>query len=144
MKDKGKITGETGLQPPEDGIGERIKSARQRPGYDLSVEALSRLCRECDAQSQGITASTLLRYEQGKVLPGAREIRILCNALDVSADWLLTGDENPMGLSLSEGLALLDRVIKDRRSQENPFYKERGLDIVKAELIRKAKIPQKR
>lgn len=131
--------------PPEHGIGDRIKEARQRPNYDLSVEALSRLCRESDGESQGIAPTTLLRYEQGKVLPGAREIRILCDALDVSADWLLFGVENPMGITLSEGLTLLAEVIEDRQNHNNPLHRRRGsIDFIRSEKIRLAKVPQKR
>ena len=130
---------------PEEGIGARIKEARQRPDYDLSVEALSRLCREFDPQGQGITPTTLLRYEQGKVMPGARELRVLCDALDVSADKLLFGMENPMDLSLSEGLRVLARLIADNEAKENPLRRKRGVpDTVKSEKIRLAKIPKKR
>lgn len=45
---------------------------------------------------KGLTPTMLARYEKGvnekPVLPGARELRILCGALNVSADWLLLGD----------------------------------------------------
>lgn len=34
---------------------------------------------------------SIIRYEAGDSLPGARELRILCNALWVSPTWLLTG-----------------------------------------------------
>lgn len=130
---------------PEEGIAARIKEARQRPGYDLSVEALSRLCKEFDGQGQGITATTLLRYEQGKVLPGARELRVLCDALDVSADWLLFGAENPMDVSLFEGLKVLAQLIHEKDTSENLMRRKRGnLDSVRAEKIRLAKVPQKR
>lgn len=130
---------------PEEGLATRIKEARQRSDYDLSVEALSRLCKECDGQGQGITATTLLRYEQGKVLPGAREIRVLCDALGVSADWLIFGVENPMGVSLSEGLRVLSQMIHDKDACENPLRPKRGeLDVVKREKIMLAKVPQKR
>ncbi len=131
--------------PPEEGAGARIREARLRPAYDLSIEALSRLCKEYDRQGQGITSTTLLRYEQGKVLPGAREIRVLCDALDVSSDWLLFGVENPMDITLSEGLALLRDVIEDRQSHLDPLRRRRGaIDMVRDEKIRLAKVPQKR
>lgn len=131
--------------PPEKRIGERIREARQRPDYDLSVEALSRLCRECDIEGQGITPTTLLRYEQGKVLPGAREIRVLCSALDISADKLLFGVESSMDMTLAEGLATLARVIQERAYYENPLRRHLGAaDLVKSEKIRQAKVPQKR
>ena len=138
-------TGVGSTPAPEDTVGERIKEARQRPAYDLSIEALSRLCREYDVQGQGITATTLLRYEQGKVKPGAREIRILCSALDISADWLVFGAENPQGLSLEEGLKLLANLIYQQEQSMNPFKPaRRGMDLIKAEKVRLAKVPQKR
>lgn len=145
MTDSPKDRKASGRPAPEEGIGARIRDARLRPVYDLSVEALSRLCKEFDDQGQGITPTTLLRYEQGKVLPGARELRVLCDALDVSADWLLFGAENPMGISLAEGLHLLAEVIEDRKSYNDPLRRIRGaIDLVREEKIRLAKVPQKR
>jgi hypothetical protein len=78
---------------PEKGIGKRIKEARERPENGLSVEALSRLCKLIDPVGQGISHQTLVKYEKGIVLPGSRELRILSDALAVSADWLIFGVE---------------------------------------------------
>ena len=132
--------------PPEAGIGERIKQARQRAGYDLSIEALSRLCKDIDSEGQGITSTTLLRYEQGKVLPGARELRVICYALDVSADWLLTGEDNPMEISMSEGIKILQGLILEKEAA-SAFWRRgarRGLNVLKQEKILAAKTGQKR
>lgn len=80
---------------PEDGMGERIKKRREELG--LNYEELARLTAMYDYWEEplGLTSAMLARYEKGKdgkpILPGARELRILCQALDVTADWLLRG-----------------------------------------------------
>lgn len=83
--------------PPEDGIGGRIKAKRTE--LSLNVEELARLTELYDyrehGKGKGISASMLRRYEykEGGSNPGAREICLLCDALDVSADWLVRGIE---------------------------------------------------
>lgn len=84
---------------PEKGIGKRIAYCRGQLD-NLSVEALARYTKNFD--SSGISRTTILRYESGDNIPGAREIRILCDALWVPAEWLLFGqvhfvEELPLG-----------------------------------------------
>ena len=80
---------------PEDKIAERIKKRREE--LRLNYEELARLTALYDAPDykKGLTPAMLARYEKGlegkPVLPGARELRLLCDALDVPADWLLLG-----------------------------------------------------
>lgn len=78
---------------PEDGIGSRIKAKRTE--LSLNVEEFARLTKAYDYRDggNGISASMLRRYESGGFNPGAREICLLCDALDVSADWLVRGIE---------------------------------------------------
>lgn len=79
--------------PTEKLIGKRIRRKRELLGYNF--EQLAALTREYDAN--GIAAVTLRRYERedkSATLPGLRELRILCDALDLSADYLLRGQEN--------------------------------------------------
>ena len=57
--------GEKTRPPPETGIAERIKEARQRQENGLSIEALSRLCKLVDPVGQGIAVQTLAKYEKG-------------------------------------------------------------------------------
>jgi transcriptional regulator with XRE-family HTH domain len=91
------LGGATPYVPPEDGIGGRIKAKRAE--LNLNVEELARLTGEYDyrehGKGKGISASMLRRYEykEGGSNPGAREICLLCDALDVSADWLVRGIE---------------------------------------------------
>lgn len=56
---------------------------------NLSVEALARYTKNFDAD--GISRMSIIRYESGESLPGARELRILCETLWVPPNWLLTG-----------------------------------------------------
>lgn len=90
-------TPKTGSAWPEDGIAERIKKVRKE--LDLSVEELSALTARFDIEpgrpeaERGISVPTLYRYEANGSKPGARELRILCYALDKSPNWLLLGEE---------------------------------------------------
>lgn len=135
------------VQPlPEKGIGGRIKAARQRTENDLTIEALSRLCKLVDPVGQGIGRTALIRYESGEVLPGARELRILSEALDVSTDLLIVGRERKGVVDLGLALDTLKVVINERISKDT----SRGgslEDIFGADrpkLIAKAKQPQPR
>ena len=74
---------------PEDGIGGRIRAAREAKGY--SQTHLSDYTKEVDAARKGIHRTVLVGYESGQTRPGAREIRILCEALSVTPNWLIYG-----------------------------------------------------
>jgi len=133
-------------QLPEMGIGGRIKRVRQRPENGLSIEALSRLCKLVDPVGQGIGRTALIRYEAGDVLPGARELRILSDALDVSTDMLILGRERKGVVDLGLALDTLKLVINERISQDTS--QGNGLEDIfgdiRPSLIAKAKEPQPR
>lgn len=74
--------------PDEAGIGNRIAYCRGQLD-NLSVEALARYTKKFDPV--GVSKASLVRYESGDSVPGARELRILCKALWVPANWLLFG-----------------------------------------------------
>lgn len=77
-------------QPPESGFGARVQLARLH--YGLRVEALSRLTKLYDeAEGRGVSGAAISRYEANEALPGAREIRLISQALGASTDWLLFG-----------------------------------------------------
>jgi transcriptional regulator with XRE-family HTH domain len=76
----------------EIGIGKRIAYCRGQLD-NLSVEALARYTKYFD--SAGISKASLVRYEAGDSLPGARELRILCDTLWVPPQWLLCGTIEP-------------------------------------------------
>lgn len=77
----------------EDGIGIRLKAAREAKGMAQS-----------DLHSKtGLSRTVLINYEAGRHKPGARELRLLCDALEVSPNHLIYGTEEPH--SKSAGLA---------------------------------------
>ena len=102
---------------PEAGIGDRLKYGRGE--LSLSVEALARLTKRYDRhESKGVSPSSLLRYESGDSLPGARELRLLCEALAVPPQWLLLGElpnagKNPAQQQLIKALSEFVWSVKD-------------------------------
>jgi transcriptional regulator with XRE-family HTH domain len=101
---------------PEKSIGARIKAKREELG--LNFEQFAALTREYEAE--GIAAVTLRRYEREgdrATLPALRELRILCDALDVTADYLLRDrrpaeDERRDSADWEELKAIMARAIK--------------------------------
>lgn len=92
--------------PPETGIGKRIAYCRGQLD-NLSVEALARYTKNFDPD--GISRTTIVRYESGDNIPGGRELRILSDALWVPVDWLIWGRVESSGL-LPEDIALLEAL----------------------------------
>lgn len=118
--------------PPESGIGKRIKYCCGQLD-NLPVEALARYTR--NFEEGGVSRQSLVRYVSGDTSPGARELRILCEALWVPANWLLFGVIDPAAegsalMEIARGLrrmmreesggeiAWLDRMEKQTRDQE--------------------------
>ena len=97
--------------PPESGIGKRIAYCRGQLD-NLPIEALARYTKNFD--EVGVSRASLVRYEAGGTMPGARELRILCNALWVTPGWLLTGEVGTAGLSANEFdlISALGRMIR--------------------------------
>lgn len=94
MSDKAKTPVKIDLpNAVEDGIGIRLKSAREIKG--LSQSDLHR--------STGLSRMVISKYESGQNKPGSRELRLLCDALGVSPNYLIYGTEEI--LSKSDNLA---------------------------------------
>jgi transcriptional regulator with XRE-family HTH domain len=94
------VLGPIMAEDPERGIAKRIAYCRGQMD-NLSFEALARYTRYFD--EKGIAPTSLMRYESGEYLPGARELRILCDAFWVPAHWLLFGttEQTKDGLNAS-------------------------------------------
>jgi transcriptional regulator with XRE-family HTH domain len=72
------------------------------------IEARSSLSREEFANLLAVPLSTLRNWEQGKAVPPHEALARIREVLDVSLDWLLTGEgERIKGPSLLEPLAKL-------------------------------------
>lgn len=91
-------------EAPEAGIGERIRSAREARGFTQSALALR--TKMVDSTGKGVARTVLFGYESGKFRPGAREIRLICQALSITPNWLV------MGLEVTSGQASMEAVIK--------------------------------
>lgn len=89
--------------PPENGMGDRIRERRKDLG--LTVEELSALVAiydygTKDDKEKGIAVSTLYLYEKGERHPRAKELRLICDALNVPPTWLLLGQDWDMSKNL--------------------------------------------
>lgn len=81
----------------EDGIGIRLKAAREAKGMSQS-----------DLHTKtGLSRTVLINYEAGRHKPGTRELRLLCDALEVSPNHLIYGTEEPH----SQSVGLADTVL---------------------------------
>lgn len=100
--------------PSEMEIGQRIKELRTKLG--ISVEALAALTEKYDydtpsESSKGVSIPTLYRYEKGERLPGAREIRLLCDALQTTPNWLILGRHSDSRAMADAEIASLARRL---------------------------------
>lgn len=77
---------------PEDALGSLVKIKRTALG--LTHDGLSDLTKIVDQEGRGISRTSIRGYELGTYQPGARELRILSLALEVSPDWLLFGGQD--------------------------------------------------
>ena len=67
--------------------GNRLRQARMLNGF-RSQQALS-------AATETISRARVGRIERDESSPTMKEIMLLCKVLDMSADWLVTGDPAP-------------------------------------------------
>lgn len=102
------------------------------------------MCKLVDPAGHGISQQTIVKYEKGIVLPGSRELRILCDALNVSADWLIMGREKPGFISMELALRHLAELLQERITARNPIEYPNKSDIVRGMLLVEAKKPKKR
>ncbi len=103
-------------------IGERIQKKRKEHGLTVEqlIEVILRYDRETDSESEkGISVSSLYLYEKGDRLPRAKEIKLLCYSLDVSADWLLFGEAWNSQQDEDSKLAADFRALVRKANDEN-------------------------
>lgn len=82
---------DTADEAPEASIGVRLRAAREARG--LSQTALAARTKLIDATGKGVARTVVVGYEAGTFRPGAREIRLLCQALSITPNWLILGAE---------------------------------------------------
>lgn len=97
-KPRKKSARRVGDMPAIDTIAIELKRARE--AKDISLSDLNRLT--------GISRTVLFGYEGGRTKPGAREIRLLAEALEVNPNRLLFGTDEPF--SPGAGLSTLVKL----------------------------------
>lgn len=91
----------------DEAIGRRLREARE--GRGLTQQAVSVRSKWVDPEGKGISRTTLVGYESGDSKPGARELRLLCETLTVTPNYVLFGSESPFEASYP-GLEALRNV----------------------------------
>lgn len=108
-------------------IASFLKSSRQR--FDLTLEQLSRLTKEIDPSSVGISRVALSRYENGSSLPGLRELRLLSFSLRRPLALLAYGEHtDPMSNYRTELEMRIMEVVNDHVEAEGLIKGENHQD----------------
>lgn len=74
-------------------LGKRLQLHRE--SKKLTQGQLAELTKEADPLKIGISRAVISMYEVGKNRPSPKEIRMLCEALKISPNYLIYGDEDP-------------------------------------------------
>lgn len=77
------------LLPDDAAFAARLKAAREERNFTQA--AVSNRSRMIDPERRGISRTALIAYEQGTTKPGIRELRMLCEVLHVTPNWLIYG-----------------------------------------------------
>jgi transcriptional regulator with XRE-family HTH domain len=80
------------------GVGHRLKTAREERGFTQG--AVANRTKMIDPDKKGISRTAIVGYEQDTSKPGLREIRLLCEVLRISPNWLIYGSESAAVASL--------------------------------------------
>ncbi len=105
-----------------ENLGERLHFARKKKGYT----------QDSLAETIGVSRGVIFNLEKNKTTPQTIVVNAICQTLNISKDWLLTGEgerEDPSHTAQSiRILAELYEVAKDLSEDEQLYL----LDIVKA------------
>ena len=127
-------------QISDNDIGLRIKSARESLGFS-----------QIDMHNKtGLSRTVLINYEAGRHKPSAREIKLICDALHLSPNFLIYGTETPH--IIKEGLAYKILALGDAAILPVTFiipllgailgHEEKRLILELIETVVKAKSPE--
>jgi transcriptional regulator with XRE-family HTH domain len=81
------------LAPPERELGARLREIRE--SKFLTQGELANLTKSLDSEEKGISRAVVSLYEKGTNRPSPTELRMLCEVLRVSPNYLIYGDEDP-------------------------------------------------
>lgn len=90
----------TNSETPEDDreFPARLKSAREARG--LTQGGVATRSKMADPDGKGISRTAIIGYEQGTTKPGLRELRLLCQVLLVTPNWLIFGTDTAAAVTL--------------------------------------------
>jgi transcriptional regulator with XRE-family HTH domain len=74
-------------------VGERLRDART--AVQLTQGELSERTKLADKEGTGISRNVIAFIEQGRTQPGPKEIRLLCEALRITPNRLIYGEDDP-------------------------------------------------
>ncbi len=105
-----------------ENLGERLHFARKKKGYT----------QDSLAETIGVSRGVIFNLEKNKTTPQTIVVNAICQTLNISKDWLLTGEGEMEDTSHTAQsiriLAELYEVAKDLSEDEQLYL----LDIVKA------------
>ncbi len=78
---------------PERELGKRIQETRE--SKRITQGELSQLTLSLDDEDKGISRAVISLYESGTNRPSPKEIRLICEALKITPNFLIYGDEEP-------------------------------------------------
>lgn len=78
---------------PEESLGARLQETRE--SMRLTQGDLAALTASLDSEEKGISRAVISLYEKGRNRPSPKELRLLCEALKVTPNYLIYGDEHP-------------------------------------------------
>ncbi|GCL66372.1 helix-turn-helix domain-containing protein [Pseudaquabacterium pictum] len=88
------------LGKPEDQLGVRLQQAREE--HRWTQGELAELTRSLDPDEKGVSRAVVSLYEAGTNRPSPREIRLLCEALRITPNFLIYGDDDPFSALIEE------------------------------------------
>jgi len=94
--------GRLGAQPEVE-LGSRVREARE--ARHMTQGDLAMLTASLDSDEKGISRAVISLYEKGTNRPSPRELRLLCEALQLTPNYLIYGVEEPF-----EGGAQYERL----------------------------------
>ena len=78
---------------PERDLGIRLRETRELK--HITQGELATLTVNLDAEDKGVSRAVISLYEKGVNRPSPKELRLLCEALRVTPNFLIYGDEHP-------------------------------------------------
>jgi transcriptional regulator with XRE-family HTH domain len=97
--------------PPSAGkdVAERLRLAREERG--LTQAGIATRTKMADPSGKGISRTAVIAYEQGSTSPGLRELKLLCDVLRVSPNWLVYGTEASAAVAVQSSMEVMSRAF---------------------------------